>query len=111
MKFPIANGSLIWEHENVTVYGKRLVAKFTQKHAAARKSFARFIHIAEQSTWKHFLEVKEAFPATDFVPKTGTLIFDIGGNKYRLVALVNFREQVLDIVEVLTHEEYSRKDL
>lgn len=95
----------------MTVYGKRLVAKFGQKHAASRKSLARFPHIAEHASWKHFPEVKETFPATDFAPKTGTLIFDIGGNKYRLLAVVDFEEQVLDIMEVLTHEEYNRKGL
>jgi len=34
----------------------------------------------------YFPAVKETFPATDYAPSTGTLIFDIGGNKYRLIA-------------------------
>jgi mRNA-degrading endonuclease HigB of HigAB toxin-antitoxin module len=39
--------------------------------------------------------VKRSFPAADYAPRTGTLIFDIGGNQYRLVARVDFEEQVL----------------
>ena len=36
------------------------------------------------------------------------MIFDIGGNKFRVIACVDFDEQVLFIANVLTHEEYDR---
>jgi mRNA-degrading endonuclease HigB of HigAB toxin-antitoxin module len=39
------------------------------------------------------------------------LIFDIGGNNYRLVAPVDFEEQMMWIDSIMTHEQYSRKDL
>ena len=61
--------------------------------------------------WPHFPAVKETFPATDYAPATGTLIFNIGGNKYRLIARVDFEEQLLVIQTVLTHQEYDREDL
>jgi mRNA interferase HigB len=50
-------------------------------------------------------DLKETFPATDYIPPTGTLIFNIGGNKYRLVARVDFEEQILFIESIMTHEE------
>ena len=43
--------------------------------------------------------------------KTGKAIFDIGGNEYRPIAIVNFEKESLLIEEVLTHEEYNREDL
>jgi hypothetical protein len=49
--------------------------------------------------------------ATDYAPATGTLIFDIGGNKYRLIARVDFEEQMLFIQTVMTHEKYNRENL
>ena len=55
--------------------------------------------------------MKQTFPAADYAPSTRTLIFDIGGNKYRLVARVDFEEEVLYIESVMTHEEYGREDL
>ena len=39
------------------------------------------------------------------------LVFNIGGNKYRLIARVDFEEQLLVIQTVLTHQEYDREDL
>jgi mRNA-degrading endonuclease HigB of HigAB toxin-antitoxin module len=47
------------------------------------------------AAWPHFVAVKQSFPATDYAHATGTLIFDISGNKYRLVARVDFEEQIL----------------
>jgi len=44
-------------------------------------------------------------------PKDRKVIFDIGGNNYRLIAIVSFERESLLIEEVLTHEEYSREDL
>ncbi|MCC6591615.1 MAG: type II toxin-antitoxin system HigB family toxin [Bryobacterales bacterium] len=94
----------------MTVYGKAAIAKFAKKHAAARKPLLRFLNIANTAEWPHFPAVKENFPATDYAPATGTLIFDIGGNKYRLIARVDFEEQILYIESVMTHEEYNREN-
>ena len=55
--------------------------------------------------------MKLTFAATDYAPSTGTLIFNIGGNKYRIVARVDFKEQMLFIESVMTHEEYTREEL
>jgi mRNA interferase HigB len=96
---------------SVTVYGEMRVAKFARKHADARKPLARFLAIVRQAAWSHFPEVKQSFPATDYVPATQMLIFDIGGNRYRLVARVDFELQALLIRAVMTHEQYDRETL
>ena len=93
------------------VYGEAAIAKFAKKHAASRKPLQRFLEIARGADWAHFPAVRRTFPATDYAPASGTLVFDIGGNKYRLVARVDFEEQLLYIQTVFTHEEYSREDL
>ena len=93
------------------VFGEAVIAGFARKHAAARKPLQRFVTIARNARWPHFPAVKETFPAADYAPATGTLIFNIGGNKYRLVARVDFEEHLLVIQAVLTHREYDREDL
>jgi mRNA interferase HigB len=82
-----------------------------EKHAASRKPLSRFLAIAQKATWPHFPAIKQSFPATDYAPATGMLVFDVGGNKYRVIASIDFSEQLLHIRRVLTHEEYSREDL
>ena len=94
----------------VTVYGEQMIARFARKHATARKPLTRFLEQTRQATWKHLMDLKQTFPTADYSP-TGVVIFDIGGNKYRVVAKVEFEEQIVDIRKVLTHEEYSREEL
>ena len=102
--------SRLWEHRSVRVYGEAALTKFARKHAASRKPLRRFLEIARAAEWLHFPGVKETFSATDYAPSTGTLIFDIGGNKYRVITRVDFESQVVFIQSVLTHEEYDRED-
>jgi mRNA interferase HigB len=82
---------------DVKVYGEAAVTQFAGKYAASRKPLQRFLEIARASAWPHFPAVKQTFASADYAPATGTLIFDIGGNQYRLVASVDFEEEVLYI--------------
>ena len=91
------------------VLGEAILARFAAKHAGARAPLQRFLEIARNTEWRHYPAVKDTFRATDIGKKTGRLIFDIGGNKYRLIASVDFGEQLLVIEQVLTHEDYERE--
>ena len=93
------------------VFGETVIAGFAKKHPASRKPWQRFVAIARTALWPHFPAVKETFQTTDYAPASGTLIFNIGGNKYRPIARVDFEEQLLLIQTVLTHQEYDREDL
>jgi len=93
----------------VRVLGEAVLARFAEKHAGARAPLQRFLEIARNAEWRHYPAVKDTFRATDLGKRTGRLIFDIGGNKYRLIASVDFAEQLLVIEQVLTHEDYERE--
>jgi mRNA interferase HigB len=93
----------------VRVLGEAMIARFAKRHSASRKPLQRFLEIARTADWPHFPALKQSFAAADYTSK-GTIIFDIGGNKYRLIATVSFEKQILLIERVLTHEEYSRED-
>jgi len=60
------------------------------------------MHAARSS----FAEVKHSFNTVDFVAPH--VVFDIGGNKYRLIAEMNFMRRVLFIRHILTHNEYVK---
>jgi mRNA interferase HigB len=95
----------------LTVYGVAALEEFAKQHAASRKAPASFLAVVRAATWKHFPDAKQTFPATDYAAATGTLIFDIGGNKYRLIARVDFEEQTLFIQTVMIHQKYNRETL
>ena len=59
----------------------------------------------ESNSFKHFVELKKTFGSADQVkPHT---VFDICGNKYRLIAVVDYTLQSVSIECVLTHAEYD----
>lgn len=92
----------------MTVFGVAALAEFAKTHAAARKPLARFLATVEQARWRHLAELKAAFPAADYTP-SGLVIFNVGGNKYRLAVSVDFDQRALAIVRVMTHAEYDKE--
>jgi len=88
-----------------------MVAKFGKTHAQSRKPLARFLGIVRDAEWKHLPDLKAAFPRADYTAESQTVVFNIGGNKYRLIATVNFEKQTLLIENILTHEQYDEKEL
>ena len=62
--------------------------------------------VIEKNRFVHWAELKTAFNAVD---KVGELVvFDIGGNKYRLIAYIRFEKQIVYIKAVLTHRDYDK---
>jgi len=55
---------------------------------------------------RSFAELKLTFGSADWV--SGFVVFDIGGNQYRLIADVVFRAQRVYIKHILTHKEYNQ---
>ena len=64
-----------------------------------------------RATWRNFAEVKRTFGQTDLVRVSSNntvAVFDIGGNKFRLVARISYEKQKIYVLRMLTHKEYSR---
>ena len=55
---------------------------------------------------ENFAQMKSIFPAVDFVGKLH--VFDIGGNKIRLIAGVSYSTQQVFIKQVLSHAQYDK---
>ena len=95
----------------MTVFREAVAANFGKLHADARGPLKRVLRTAAEQSWKNFAELKQSFPNADLGRRTGKVIIDICWNRYRLVAVVNFEEQMFVIDSVLTHKEYDREVL
>jgi mRNA interferase HigB len=62
--------------------------------------------VIEKNSFANWAELKATFNAVDKVNELA--VFDIGGNKYRLMAYIRFEKQILYIKAVLTHREYDK---
>jgi len=88
------------------VFSKRTIRDFAQLYSDSRSALFAWYKIMDQNCFDNFSTLKAAFPSVD---KCGTcFIFNIGGNKYRLIAKINFEYQKLYIRNILTHKDYDK---
>jgi mRNA interferase HigB len=89
----------------VTVIGRDLIQLFARKHPDSRSSLKSWTQLVESNSFNHLVELKKTFGSADQVrPYT---VFNISGNKYRLIAIVDYALQSVSIECVLTHSEYD----
>jgi mRNA interferase HigB len=92
------------------IRGKLVIEKFTAKHQDAEKPLSRWIAVTENARWGNFSQVRDTFRSADLFRKDGVVyvIFNIGGNKYRLVTEIAYDEVLVVVDVVMTHAEYSK---
>ena len=88
------------------VVSHKAIRVFCKQHPDATSGLERWYRVAKRATWGSFMEVKQSFNTADFVAPY--IVFDLGGNQYRLIAEINFRRQVLFIRSIMTHKEYGK---
>jgi mRNA interferase HigB len=88
--------------------GKEPLDAFAGEHPDARRPLEAWAHAIKRGNFRHLMDLKQAFPAADYVRPF--VVFDIGGNKYRLIARVDFELAVVKVSAVLTHAGYDRND-
>jgi len=80
---------------------------FAKKHSNTSSSLDAWYRIVKLSEIANFSKLKKIFPSVD---KVGNLtVFNIGGNKIRLIAAIHYNTQCLYIRHVLTHKEYDKE--
>ena len=89
------------------VISNRKLREFWQIHPNAYNALMDWRAIARKATWTRFEDVRVDFGKR--VDRVGRLlVFDIGGNKFRLIGFIRFDKQRLYIRSILTHAEYDR---
>jgi mRNA interferase HigB len=79
---------------------------FWASHPDAEKPLLAWHREAEHAQWEAFADVREAYPHADKVGRF--VVFNIGGNKCRIVAAIHFNRGKVYVRHVLTHREYDR---
>lgn len=79
---------------------------FAKKHPVARQKLLAWRKLMEACTAKDLNELKLTFSSADYVPKD-FIVFNIGGNAYRIVAVISFQTQLVRLHIVGTHSEYD----
>ena len=91
------------------VIAKRTLRQFWQVHADAQGALEAWHTEALKANWATPQQVKAQFGAAS-VLKSGRVVFNIGGNKYRLVVAIDFERQLCFVKFVGSHAQYDAID-
>ncbi len=86
----------------------RMLREFAATHGDAAQPLQDFRRKVEKGEFANFAQLRAVFPAVDKVGER--FVFNIGGNKFRLVAGIDFHRRLLWVKSVLTHRDYDKGD-
>ncbi|OBQ35687.1 MAG: hypothetical protein AN487_14985 [Anabaena sp. CRKS33] len=88
------------------VISRKVLRQFWQEYPDSETALIRWLKIIESVSFQSFEELRSVFPNADLV--ANLIVFNIGGNKYRLLASIHFNRQKVYIRYILTHSEYDK---
>ncbi len=86
------------------IISKAAITEFATTHRTALEPLLHWHGVAKSAAWRHLVDVRADFHHADAVGLF--TVFNIAGNKYRLVSVIKYRWQVVYIRNILTHAEY-----
>jgi mRNA interferase HigB len=90
----------------VRVISRKAIREFAERSPDALQALQHWANTVESVDWASPADLRLTFNTADFV---GDLtVFDVGGNKYRVIAFVHYRRKIVFIKNVLTHKTYDK---
>ena len=90
-----------------SIISKKKLREFWEQHLKAQSPLEAWYQVACNAEWDSFADVRKTFNTADQVGKF--TVFNIGGNKYRLIAVIHFNRGILYVRHMLTHSEYDEE--
>jgi mRNA interferase HigB len=85
---------------------QKRIKEAAEQHNSCASALEQWYQVMKKAELQDFAQLKALFSSVD---KVGDLyVFNVGGNKLRLIAAVHFNRQKVFIREVLTHTEYDK---
>lgn len=79
--------------------------EFWELHPDASGPLHSWSKVIEHAQWENFAEVRSLYASADQVGRF--TVFNIGGNEYRLIAVIHFNRSKVYVRHILTHKEYD----
>jgi len=84
---------------------RKRLNEFAATHPDSKSALQQWYKRIKENSFQTFVELREVFPAADQVGKL--TVFNIGGNKVRLITVIHYNRQKVYIRAVLSHSEYD----
>lgn len=92
------------------VLGRAVLAEFAQAHADVRPQLQAWLAEAEDSEWNSPDELKRRYTTASLLDDN-RVVFNLKGNKYRMLVRIDYRAKVVVVQRLGTHAEYSKWQL
>ena len=93
------------------IISRKPLREFWERHPNAELPLRRWHKVVDKAHWQNLTEARRTFPHADLVKVASgatLVVFNVGGNNYRLVAWVRFEFGRVYVRKVMTHAEYSQ---
>ena len=91
------------------IISKKTLREFWEKHSDSQEQLKSWFHETNNSAWKAPKEIKKEYPSASFL-EGNRVVFNIKGNKYRLIVKISYDYQMVWVRFVGTHAEYDKID-
>ncbi len=90
------------------ILGSKIIMDFKRVHPQSRNALKVWEDTASLAKWQNIEDIRKQFNSVDYIPLRDQYCFDIQGNKFRLIASVNYIKGYVIIDEIFTHAQYDR---
>ena len=88
------------------IISKRRLREFWNKYSEAEKPLLAWYQTVKKAEWNNFTEVRETYRHADIYQDC--VIFNVGGNKFRLIAKIRYRKKRVYVRFILLHSDYDK---
>ncbi len=92
----------------MNVIFRKTIFNFIKKHPDSKNFLESWYYETRHDNWKTTMDIKQKYPKASFL-KNNKVIFNISGNKYRLVVKIAYNTQAVFIKWIGPHSEYNKK--
>lgn len=88
------------------VISRKRLREFYLHHGDVAEVLDDWFLTVSKSSWHSLIELQNTYPQAEAV--SNFTVFNIKGNKYRLITSINYNKQIVYVKYVLTHAEYDK---
>ena len=89
------------------IISRKTIREFYEIHSDCEQALSTWYHDTLKANWSNPNDVKLEYPSVSILP-SNRMVFNIKGNKYRLIVKINFGYQMIWIRFIGTHAEYDK---
>ena len=103
-------GKLYYFYKVFNIIARKTILEYAKKYPAAKNALYEWYHELVKCEFRNFNELKKVYPTASIL-KDDRIIFNILGNKYRLVVRIVFAYKTIQVKWFGTHAEYDKIDV